>query len=272
MSRALGHVTGKSILHRMNPASKFLSLILVMTGIFLYPSLVLSTFLIIMVLLGFAISGASLKLSSLRVRFILIFSFFMFLLQVLITINGEILFFIIPDLGTIGPALPVTNYGLERGLIIAMRFLLVILSSMLFISVTDPTLLAHSLTRLRIPYKYAFGLVIALRFLPIFDAETDIVRMSQRSRGISIDIGSPSKLIRTLRFTFFPLLVSALSRVETLSNSMDTRGFGYQDTRTYLRESKWGLPDLILLGLSVLFLFFCILLVIGILPTVSQII
>ena len=223
-----------------------------------------------MVLLGFTISDASLKLSSRRVRFILIFSLLMFLLQVLITINGDILFFIIPDLGAVGPALPVTNYGLERGFIIAMRFLLVVLSSMLFISVTDPTLLAHSLTRFRIPYRYAFGLVIALRFLPIFGAETDVVRMSQRSRGISIDIGSPSKLLRTLRFTFFPLLVSALSRVETLSNSMDTRGFGYQNTRTYLRESKWNIPDLILLGLSVLFLLFCILLTIGVFPNISQ--
>ena len=272
MSRALGHITGESILHRMNPAGKFLSLIFVMTGILLYPSLVLSAFLIIMVLLGFAISGASLKLSSRRVRFILIFSLLMFVLQVLITINGDILFFIIPDLGAVGPALPVTNYGLERGFIIAMRFLLVVLSSMLFISVTDPTLLAHSLTRFRIPYRYAFGLVIALRFLPIFDAETDVVRMSQRSRGISIDIGSPSRLLRTLRFTFFPLLVSALSRVETLSNSMDTRGFGYQDTRTYLRESNWNVSDLILTGLSVLFLLLCVLLAIGIFATVSQII
>jgi energy-coupling factor transport system permease protein len=243
-----------------------------MITIFIYPSWLLSAILFFIIISGFVIARVPLKLSSRRVRFIILFSLMLMLIQVLITVNGEILFFIVPQFGEVGPAFPVTNFGLERGLVFALRFLLIIFSSMLFISVTDPTLLAHSLTRLRIPYRYAFALVIALRFLPIFDTETDIVRMSQKSRGISIEVGSPSKLMRTLRFTFFPLLVSALSRVDTLANSMDGRGFGYKDTRTYLRESKWHGIDTVVLLISICFLLFCIMLVLGLLPEISAII
>jgi len=243
-----------------------------MAAIFIYPSWILSIILLVVILACFGVAGVSLKLSSRRIRFLVIFSLFMLVIQLLVTINGEILFFIIPQYGDIGPALPVTDYGLERGLILALRFLIIVFSSMLFISITDPTLFAHSLTRLQIPYRYAFGLVLALRFLPIFDAETDLVRMSQRSRGITMEVGSPSKLLRSLRFTFFPLLVSALSRIDTLANSMDTRGFGYRKTRTYLRESKWRVVDSFPLVLSILLLIFCILLSNGLLPWISAII
>jgi energy-coupling factor transport system permease protein len=190
----------------------------------------------------------------------------MFLVQVLVTVNGTVILFLIPQSGTFGPFFPVTDYGLARGLTLALRFLVVVFSSMLFISVTDPTLLAHSLTQLRIPYRYAFSLVIALRFLPLFDSETDIVRMTQRSRGISLEVGRPSKILRSLRYTFFPLLVSALSRVDTLSLSMDSRGFGYRSTRTYLRTSKWHGTDSLVLLLSLCFLGVCMALALGLSP------
>ncbi len=268
----LGFVEGKSTLHRLNPAAKFFSLILVMAAILVYPSWILSGILLILVLAGFLIARVSLRITSRRIRFLIVFSLVLFLVQILVTVNGTILFYIIPQVDTFGPLIPVTDFGVQRGLILSLRFLLVVFSSMLFVTVTDPTLLAHAFTKLRIPYRYAFALVIALRFLPLFDSETDTVRMTQRSRGISTEVGSPSKLLRSLRYTFFPLLVSAFSRIEALSLSMDGRGFGYNRSRTYLRESKWTNLDSIFLFFSFIFLVFCIFLAIGWLPEVSSLI
>jgi energy-coupling factor transport system permease protein len=191
-------------------------------------------------------------------------------LQVLATPNGTILGFLIPQLGNFGPYYPVTDFGIERGLTIAVRFLVIVFSSMLFISITDPTLLAHSLTRLGVPYKYSFTLVIALRFLPLFDNEMNTVRMAQQSRGISVEVGGLSKILRTIRYTFFPLLVSALSRVDSLSLSMDGRGFGYAKNRTYLRKSEWNQSDSIILILLLGFFLISILLSLGYLPEISQ--
>jgi energy-coupling factor transport system permease protein len=184
-------------------------------------------------------------------------------------VNGTVLGYVIPQLNNFGPYFPITDYGIERGLSVALRFLLVILSSMLFVGTTDPTLLAHSLTWLRIPYRYTFSLVIALRFLPLFESENQIVRMAQKSRGIQPEVGGLGKILRTIQYTFFPHLVSSLSRVESLSISMDGRGFGYSNNRTYFRKSTWKISDSVLILVGLGYVLLCSLLALGYLPLLS---
>lgn len=271
MSTRFGFVRRDSIIHNLNPAMKLFSLTFLMVSILVYPSWVLTGLLLIVILLAFRAARVPIRVSSNRVRFLVVFSIVLLLFQVILTPNGTILAYFVPRIGDIGPFIPITSYGLDRGLSISLRFLLIVFSSMLFISVTNPTLLAHALTRFRIPYRYTFALVIALRFLPLFDMETNLVRMSQKSRGISSEIGGLKKIMRTIRYTFYPLLVSALSRVETLSLSMDGRGFGYQPERSYLQESTWTKTDFLIMGLTIGLLFFCILLALGMLPELSTI-
>lgn len=257
---------------RLNPLTKLFSLVIILTGIIIYPSWKLSLILLIVLLFLFKISQILIKLSRRRTKFIILFSVILLLFQVLITVNGTILGFIIPRINTIGPYFPITDYGLERGLSISLRFLLIIFSSMLFVAVTDPTLLAHSLTKLRIPYRYTFALVIALRFLPLFESENQIVRQAQRSRGIQPEVRGFKKILRTIQYMFFPLLVSSLSRVETLSLSMDGRGFGYHKTRKYLRKSSWKILDTVTLLVVIIFIILCVFLANGIFPQLSTLI
>jgi energy-coupling factor transport system permease protein len=261
-----------SMLHRLNPSLKLAGLVIITTGILIYPSWQFSGLLLLLTILGFKASNVPLNVSKKRIRFLVAFSALLLAFQVLITANGTILFFIIPQYDILGPFLPVTDFGIEKGFEISLRFLLVVFSSMLFVSVTDPTLLAHSLTRLGVPYRYSFALVIALRFLPLFDMENKTVRMAQRSRGISVSVRGMSKILRTIRYTFFPLLVSALSRVDALSLSMDGRGFGHSRTRTYLRKSSWTALDSSVLVLLSVLLLASILLALGFLPQISAII
>ena len=261
-----------SMLHRLNPSLKLAGLIIITIGILIYPSWRFSGLLLFLTILGFKASNAPLNVSKSRIRFLVAFSALLFAFQVLMIVNGTILFFIIPKCGFMGPFLPVTDFGVEKGFEMSLRFLLVVFSSMLFVSVTDPTLLAHSLTKLRVPYRYSFALVIALRFLPLFDMENKIVRMAQRSRGISTSVRGISEILRTIRYTFFPLLVTALSRVDALSLSMDGRGFGHSRTRTYLRKSSWTALDSAVLVLLSALLLTSILLTLGFLPQISAII
>jgi energy-coupling factor transport system permease protein len=241
-----------------------------MIGIIVYPSWRLSVVLLFIVFIGFYVSRVPIRLTKGRTKFVIIFSVLLLLVQVLVTTNGTLLGFFIPQIGDFGPLFSITDFGIVRGLAIASRFLLLIFSSMLFVSVTDPTLLAHSLTRLRIPYRYSFSLVIALRFLPLFDLENHTVRMAQKSRGITPEVTGLRKIIRTVQYTFFPLLVSALSRVDSLSMSMDGRGFGYGNDRSYLRNSSWRVTDILVAVLTVCFLVICILLTTGYLPEIAQ--
>ena len=270
MSSRFGYVKNDSVLHRLNPVLKLFALIILMVGIIVYPSWQLSIALLLIVFIGFRIARVPVRLTKGRTRFVIIFSVLLLLVQVLVTTNGTLIGFIVPQIGDFGPHFPITDFGVVRGLAIASRFLLLIFSSMLFVSVTDPTLLAHSLTRLRIPYRYSFSLVIALRFLPLFDLENHTVRMAQKSRGITPEVTGLRKIIRTVQYTFFPLLVSALSRVDSLSMSMDGRGFGYSTDRSYLRNSSWRTTDTLVAFLTVCFLAVCVLLATGHLPQIAQ--
>jgi energy-coupling factor transport system permease protein len=270
LNSRFGYIRNDTFLHGLNPSQKLFSLILVVTGIMVYPSWIISGLVILFILFGFVSAGIKLQLSMARVRFLILFSIALLVLQVLLTPNGTVLGHFIPQIGDAGPFFPITDFGLDRGLGISLRFLLIVFASMLFISVTNPTLLSHSLTRIGIPYRYSYSLIIALRFLPLLDYETNSVRMAQKSRGITPQIGGLKKTLRTIRYTFFPLLVSALSRVESLSLSMEGRGFGYRKERTYLRSSKWNFTDYLVMILSIGFLLFCISLSLGVFPFISS--
>lgn len=271
MASRFGFVKNDTLLHRLNPVLKMFVLIALMVGIIVYPSWKLSIVLLFIVFIGFRVAKVPIRLTKGRTKFIVIFSVVLLLVQVLVTANGVLLGFIIPQIGGFGPLFPITDFGIIRGLAISSRFLLLIFSSMLFVSVTDPTLLAHSLTRLRIPYRYSFSLVIALRFLPLFDLENHTVRMAQKSRGITPEVTGLRKIVRTIQYTFFPLLVSALSRVDSLSISMDGRGFGYGSDRSYLRKSFWRVSDTMVAVLTICFFAICLLLSAGYLPEISSI-
>jgi energy-coupling factor transporter transmembrane protein EcfT len=95
--------------------------------------------------------------------------------------------------------------------------------------------------------------------------------MAQKSRGITPEVTGLRKIVRTIQYTFFPLLVSALSRVDSLSISMDGRGFGYGSDRSYLRKSFWRVSDTMVAVLTICFFAICLLLSAGYLPEISSI-
>jgi len=259
--------TAEKASHSSNPLANLFCLLAILISNVIYPSILLSLLILCLMLLVVHMSGVPLKLSSNRIKFLLSFSVILLLVQILITPNGIVLLYLFPKLGELGPAFPVTNFGLEKGLSIALRFLVVVISSMFFVSVTDPTLLAHSLSSLGIPYRYNFALVIALRFIPLFDIENQFVRMAQKSRGISIEVGGLRKLKRSLRYTFFPLIVSALQRAETLALSMEGRGFGYDQKRSYLRKTQWHFSDILVIITSIILLTISILFQLQLVPS-----
>ena len=78
----------------------------------------------------------------------------------------------------------VTSGGLLGGLTIVLRFFNIIFCSALFIAITDPSKLALGLMRLGLPYRFGFMLIIALRFVPLFDIESSNVQNAQKARGL----------------------------------------------------------------------------------------
>ena len=86
-------------------------------------------------------------------------------------------------------------------------------------------LTAALVTQCKIPYEYAFMFTAALRFVPDFIAESHAVQEAQACRGLSLE-GNFIKRIKSYASVIQPLLLKSLGRSETVSLSLELRGFG----------------------------------------------
>jgi len=234
-----------SFMHRLHPIPKLVFIVCFFILVMTMASIFLSIALLILILILVRASRIPLTLFARRTRFILVFSIVLFLAQIIFNNQGRTLFTLIPSfVPFFGGAIPVTNMGIESGVVIACRFLSIITLSYLFVSTTHPNEFAYALMQAGLPYRYGFTLIITLRFLPLFGSEFGMVRKAQLARGMEISV-KPSKILRTLRLTFLPLLVSGMSKVEALSISMEGRGFGYSSKRTFVRKIRTRRVDVL---------------------------
>lgn len=242
-----GYAPRRSFVHRLDPLTKLVVLVCIALLTVTLVSDLAAFLILLFVFLSYLGAGISLRLAFARLRrligLILLIAFF----QLVFTPYGAFLFYLIPRLAPgFGPYLPVTLSGVSNALFLVLRLLNIVLASALFVFTTDPTLFAVALTRLHVPYRYAFTLILALRLVPLFDEEMSHVRNAQSARGISVDRGVLRGFFTRIRYTFLPMIFSALSRIDTLTLAMDGRGFGYARRRTYARRSRFAAKDWII--------------------------
>jgi energy-coupling factor transport system permease protein len=233
---------GDSFLHRLHPLTKAAWLILGTVFVFVVRSPWAVAGAVALLLLGFPIAG--LRLGRLRgTRLFATTALLLGLLQVLFVRQGSVLF-------QLGP-LTVTAGGVEAGIYVGGRFLSVVLLSYLFVLTTEPNDLAYALMRAGLPYRYGFALITALRLVPTFEQEGQIVYNAQLARGVRYDVRSPRRFLTLARQFVLPLLVSALGKVDALAVSMEGRCFGKYPTRTFLREVRATWLDGVAVGVLV---------------------
>jgi energy-coupling factor transport system permease protein len=222
----IAYQPGHSILHRLHPLVKGAWMLFGTILVFVVPSPWLILAVLGLVLLAFPVAG--LHLGQVRgTRLFTTTALLLGVLQILFVRQGAVLV-------RIGP-LALTADGMEAGVYVAGRFLSVVLLSYLFVLTTDPNNLAYALMQAGLPYRYGFTLITALRLVPIFEQEGQIVYSAQLARGVQYDTHSPRRFLTLARQFFLPLLVSALGKVDALAVSMEGRCFGKYPTRTFLR-------------------------------------
>ena len=198
-----------------------------------------AAFATILVLAG--LSGIRPSAFVRRIRFVLIFTVVLFVAQALSVHHGTAI---------VSSPIRITVEGLLSGAAMSLRFLCILSASMLFVWVTDPDRLAQTMIRFGVPYRFGYLLILALRFVPFFEAEVRTIREAQRVRGLETSVRSPRGVARAARYTFVPVLVSALSRVDGIAMSMKGRCFGLRPVRTFSRPLTWTLVDWAVLALS----------------------
>ncbi len=242
MISRIAYRNGTHGLHRASPAGNVLLLTGFLVAALASPGVLVKIGTLGLVLLLTTISGEPVGTFLRNIRFVLAFALVLFIAQALSVREGAVLFSI---------GLPITDEGLLAGAQMALRFLVILSASFLFVLVTDPDRLAQSIVRLGIPYRYGFIFVLALRFVPFFRQELRTVREAQRVRGVQISVRSLSGLRRAIRYTFVPVLVSGVMRVDSIAMSMKGRCFGLHPRRTITRKGCWGQMDWVAAALFV---------------------
>lgn len=254
------YLPGNSLLHRLDPRSKLLSLFLFIVIIFWAnnPLTNLILFLFTFALIRLSRIPLTFFISGLRAMLVLIA--FTTLFQLFFTGKGMILF----QWGIFR----ITDDGIAQAGIIFCRFVLIIFFSTLLTLTTMPLSLADAVESLLSPLKivhlpvHEIGLMLSmsLRFVPTLMDDTIRIMNAQRARGVEFNEGNILQKVRAIIPILIPLFASSFKRAEHLATAMEARGYQGGVDRTRYRQLQWQLKDwmamitLLLLALVLYFL------------------
>ncbi|HEC22735.1 MAG TPA: energy-coupling factor transporter transmembrane protein EcfT [Chloroflexi bacterium] len=240
---SLRYIERDSIMHRLYPLTKLAWVFVVAIGLFLYREPVSGAVMLGVVLL------VAVVVARVPLRDVLSSSQLIFGLGILLMI-----FHFFADPGEpvyrVGP-LTITDGGLHEGPIFFFRLSVVVLASFVLIWTTDIRDLMVSLTQAGIPYRYAFAVFLALRFLPLVQREVDAVRAAHAIRGRASRSGLVHRFKLWQRY-MFTVLINGLRKAEATATAIECRGFGAYPERTYVKTVEFKPASLILVLIFVL--------------------
>lgn len=235
---------GNSLLHRLDPRTKILAVVLLSVAIFLpraWPGYVLAA---AFCLTAVSLAQVPLKFILRGLKPILIF------LAITVVFNA----FLTPGepLYTIG-SWHITREGLVLSLVAAVRLVLLVITASLLTLTTSPIRLTDGFERLLRPlsplgvpaHELALMMTIALRFIPTLTEEADRIMRAQAARGADYQSGNLANRIRALIPVLVPLFVTAFRRADELATAMEARGYRGGQGRTKMKELAFTGLDLI---------------------------
>ncbi|MBN2395705.1 MAG: energy-coupling factor transporter transmembrane protein EcfT [Candidatus Atribacteria bacterium] len=236
------YVHKDSPIHKLDPRIKILTSLLMMILIFLTESW--WSFLII----GFFFT-VNIWLSKVQIKYVLrglkpiLVLIILTLFIHLFTTPGEVIF----QIGVIR----MTWEGLSRGMFIAVRLFLLILTTSWLTLTTSPIALTDGIERLLSFFKIigfpaheiAMMMTIALRFIPTLMEETEKIIKAQMSRGADFESGNILKRMKNMIPIIIPLFINAFHRADELAIAMEARCYRGGEGRTHYRALSFKYLD-----------------------------
>lgn len=237
MRMTMQYYRADTLMHRMDALTKFLWIILLgILGFTISDPLMLAILVLALIFVTFVLGRLPapmvLRMGFYFVPLSLAAGFF----QMVIRSHGTAV------LAHLGP-LTVTSGGVQFGMVFGLRITLIAFASLIFVWTTDPRDLIVSIIYLRVPYRIAYAVFVALRFVPLLENEAAVIREAQSVRGVEQVHGR----IESLKRYVLPLLLSGIRKSENTAVAMDSRAFGAFKTRTYIKEFHWTLSGALFL-------------------------
>lgn len=250
---------GNSAVHRLDPRTKILMVLVYVALVFLVHNFWGYGLLVIFL-------AGSILLSRISPRFVMkgLKPVFIFVL-----ITGVFnLFFTGGNVLWQWGFLKVTEEGLYFAAFMVLRLVFLILGTSLLTLTTSPIALTDGIERLLSPFKrigfpaheLAMMMTIALRFIPTLMEETDKIIKAQSARGADFESGNLLRRAKAMIPILIPLFISAFRRADELATAMECRCYRGGEGRTRLRELRmhwidlWGWLVVVALGAGVIVL------------------
>lgn len=247
MTGVLDYSKGNSIFHNMNPVTKIIIALCICVAAFGADNLLFLVGIVALDLIIGIISGIKEKAFSIFKGFVKI-SVFLFVLQVLFVRSGNAVFLFITD----------------EGIILAAKIVLRLMGAALpltyMLTVTKVSDLSNALVKVcHVPYKYAFTITTAVRFIPVFINELDAIIEAQTARGVEFDTKNAFARLKLILPLCVPLLMTSVKKADSSAVSAELRGFYLRKQSSGYKEYPFKAADILAIILFIAFAVFGIL-------------
>lgn len=226
-----------SVVHKLNPLFKTISLIIMIIAIFFINSykdiIMLTSYLILMIVYSDIDIITYLK----NIYSIKIFLLFILIIDLIFGSNINNIIF---DL---------------------YKLIFIIIYSSALTYTTSTSEITYGIERLLKPFNntipvndIAMIITLTLRYIPTLTMESDRIIKAQKMRGINFDSKNIKTKITSLVGVFIPMFILSLKKSESTADIMDIRLYNYGKSRTNLRTNTWKKIDTLLLILNILIL------------------
>ena len=235
---------GNSVIHRLDPRTKLIVLIVYIVALFLAQSWISYGLLFLFLAVAIKVSTIPLKTIARGLKPLVMILIFTGVLNLFFTKEG-------PTLVSFW-GLSITLGGVQRAVLMMARILMQITCTFLLTYTTSPIALTDGLESLMGPLKkikvpvheLSMMMCIALRFIPTLIEETDKIMNAQKARGADFENGSLMDRAKALIPILVPLFVSAFRRADELATAMECRCYQGGEGRTKMKLLRYHRNDL----------------------------
>ena len=253
-SKVLNYIPKESFIHRLSGTTK---LVIFLSFSFLcglsFDTRVL-LFLLCLSIFGFSLSKIKLSEVKLMSTFLVVF----------ISLNAVLLFLFNPEYGPnlygsrtvlfhIAGKYDLTLEQLFYQFNVSLKYVIGFPIAVLFISTTNPSEFASSLSQIGVPYRISYSVSLALRYIPDIQQDFHEISQSQEARGVAL--GKDVKIVERIKNSakiLLPLVLTSLNRIDEISNSMQLRSFGKHKKRTWYMQKKMTVADFCVIAFCII--------------------
>ena len=238
---------GNTLIHRLDPRTKLLCVILYIVALFNAKSVLTYGIMIAVLTICILISRVHYKALTKGLKPVYIIVAFTAIMNLFFTGGTPV--------ADVWLLRSITWEGIVAAVQMVLRIVLLIMGTFLMTYTTSPIALTDGmesllspLKKLRMPvHELAMMMSIALRFIPTLIEETDKIMSAQKARGADFETGNIFQRAKALVPILVPLFISAFRRADELATAMECRCYHGGEGRTALRVLRYKTADWLVL-------------------------